>query len=200
MPHVIQNIFILLALALFAASVYMLLGRIIRDHHAESLSIVPVRWLTKIFVCGDIALFVVQGTGGGVMVTGNSMKTGENFILEGLFIQIIIYGLFAITTATFHTRINRFPTEASLDARSTWKSTMVMMYGISALIMIRSTFRVIEYIMGSNGYPLRNEWTLYVFDAVLMFGVVVLFAWKFPSGIVPEKARNLDTVDGSIEM
>ncbi|KAF2008816.1 RTA1 like protein [Aaosphaeria arxii CBS 175.79] len=191
MPYVIQNIVILVAPALFAASVYMVLGRLIRSLNAENLSVVPVRWLTKIFVCGDIISFVVQGTGGGVMVTGDSMKTGESIILGGLFVQIVIFGLFAVTAAIFHTRLRRQPTEASL-ASSTWASTMVMLYIVSALIMVRSIFRVVEYIMGNDGYPLKNEWTLYVFDAVLMFGVMVVFAWRFPGGIVPRKNKARD--------
>ncbi|KAJ4298051.1 hypothetical protein N0V90_005950 [Kalmusia sp. IMI 367209] len=200
MPYVIQNIFILVAPALFAASVYMVLGRLIRSLRAESYSVVSVRWLTKIFVCGDIISFVVQGTGGGVMVTGNSMKTGERIILGGLFVQIIIFGLFVVIAAMFHARLKRQPTQASLDRSSTWRSTMVMLYMVSALIMVRSIFRVVEYIMGSDGYPLRNEWTLYVFDAVLMFGVVAAFTWRFLGGVVPRKHSNRDAEEVSMQL
>lgn len=41
--------------------------------------------------------------------------------------------------------------------------------------MVRSIFRVVEYIMGHDSYLLANEWPLYIFDAVLMFFVIVLF-------------------------
>jgi hypothetical protein len=51
-----------------------------------------------------------------------------------------------------------------------------MLYIISVLIMVRSVFRVVEYIMGNDGYLLSHGWTLYIFDAALMLGVVVLFA------------------------
>ncbi|KAF2261255.1 RTA1-domain-containing protein [Lojkania enalia] len=200
MPYVIQSLFILLAPALFAASVYMVLGRLIRCLRTESLSIVPARWLTTTFVCGDVISFVVQGTGGGVMVTANSMKTGESIILGGLFVQIIVFGLFVVTSAIFHARLNKRPTEPSLGKHSTWRSTMVMLYVASAFIMIRSIFRVVEYIMGNNGYPLSHEWTLYVFDAVLMLGVVSVFAWRFPGDIVPRKVQDFETVDGPMEM
>ncbi|KAK7429858.1 hypothetical protein QQZ08_003703 [Neonectria magnoliae] len=76
MPYVIQSTFILVAPALFAASVYMVLGRPIRSFHATSSPIVPIRWLTTIFVCGDVASFVVQASGAGVMITVDSMKMG----------------------------------------------------------------------------------------------------------------------------
>ncbi|KAH6628955.1 RTA1 like protein-domain-containing protein [Boeremia exigua] len=199
-PFIIQNILILVAPALFAASVYMVLGRLIRSLDAESHSVVPVKWLTKIFVFGDVVSFIVQASGGGIMSTGNSIKTGENIILGGLFVQIIIFALFAVTAAIFHARLDRRPTEASLERSSTWRSTMMMLYVVSVLIMVRSIFRVVEYIMGHDGYPLRNEWTLYVFDALLMFGVVVVFAWRFPGGRVPSKSKGRDTGEPSVEL
>ncbi|KAH7129602.1 RTA1 like protein-domain-containing protein [Dactylonectria estremocensis] len=192
MPFVIQSTFILIAPALFAASVYMVLARVIRSVGAESLSIVPIRWLTKIFVCGDIVSFVVQASGAGIMVTADSMKTGENIILGGLFIQIVIFGLFALTAIVFEVRLRRQGSAVSLDRELSWKSTMLMLYVVSVLIMVRSIFRVIEYIMGNDGYPLRNEWTLYVFDACLMFGVVVAFGWRFPDSFDPRKVGDLE--------
>ncbi|RSL81758.1 hypothetical protein CEP51_005632 [Fusarium floridanum] len=188
MPYVIQSTFILVAPALFAATIYMILGRLINALDAAALSVVPVRWLTKIFVCGDIASFAVQATGAGVMVTADSMKTGENIILGGLFIQIIIFGLFAVTAAIFHIRALRCRPHSYID----WEKTMTMLYVVSVLIMVRSVFRVIEYIMGHDGYPLRNEWTLYVFDALLMFGVVVMLGWRYPCDLLPQKSRDLD--------
>lgn len=76
----------------------------------------------------------------------------------------------------------------------------MMLYVVSTLIMIRSIFRVVEYIMGHNGYPLRNEWTLYIVDALLMFGVVASFAWRFPGGVVPGRRKDRDTGEPSVEL
>ncbi|XDG09931.1 hypothetical protein ABKA04_009546 [Annulohypoxylon sp. FPYF3050] len=180
-PYVIQSTFILVAPALFAASIYMVLGRVIRGVHAEIRSLVPVRWLTTIFVCGDVFSFVIQASGAGLMATGNSMTTGQNVILAGLVIQILMFGLFAVVAAIFHARVRRWPTGAFLDRRPIWTKTMIMLYTVSILILVRSVFRVIEYAMGQDGYLLKHEWTLYVFDATLMFGVVAMFAWMFPS-------------------
>lgn len=49
--------------------------------------------------------------------------------------------------------------------------------------MIRSIFRVVEYIMGNAGYLLRHEYYLYIFDAVFMFGVMVVFNAVHPSEV-----------------
>lgn len=56
MPYIIQNLFILVAPALFAASIYMTLGRIIRVVNALHLSLIKPTRLTKTFVLGDVAV------------------------------------------------------------------------------------------------------------------------------------------------
>lgn len=62
-PYVMQSTLLLVAPALFAASIYMELGRIIVLLHGEDLSIVRVNWLTKIFVAGDVLSFLMQASG-----------------------------------------------------------------------------------------------------------------------------------------
>ena len=59
----IQTILILLAPPLYAASIYMVLGRIISYVHAEHFSLVPLKWMTGIFVTGDVVAFVMQAAG-----------------------------------------------------------------------------------------------------------------------------------------
>lgn len=62
-PFIINVILVLVAPALFAASIYMLLGRIILLTGGERYSIVRRRWLTKVFVAGDILSFLMQSSG-----------------------------------------------------------------------------------------------------------------------------------------
>lgn len=59
----ISTIMILLAPPLYAASIYMTLGRLIVHLDAEKLSMVPVKWLTIIFVSGDVIAFLMQAAG-----------------------------------------------------------------------------------------------------------------------------------------
>jgi hypothetical protein len=63
MPYIIQSIYILLGPALFAASIYMTLGRIILLIDGERHSLVKQRWLTKMFVAGDAVCFCMQSGG-----------------------------------------------------------------------------------------------------------------------------------------
>ena len=58
-----QSLLILVAPALFAASIYMELGRIILLVEGEKHAIIKRRFLTKIFVAGDVLSFITQGSG-----------------------------------------------------------------------------------------------------------------------------------------
>jgi hypothetical protein len=63
MPYAMQSVFILLAPSLFAASIYMVLGRLIRRIDGDSRSLIKSTKLTKIFVVGDILAFLIQSGG-----------------------------------------------------------------------------------------------------------------------------------------
>lgn len=58
-----QTLTLLVAPALFAASIYMVLGRLVLATRGESLAPIRASRLTKIFVCGDVVAFLVQAGG-----------------------------------------------------------------------------------------------------------------------------------------
>lgn len=202
---IIQSIFILVAPALFAASIYMVLGRLARSVHGERHLVIAPRWLTRVFVCGDVFSFLVQSSGGGLMAADSfPQKTAENIILAGLIIQIVLFGFFVVTAVLFHVRMRRWPSAASASASGVpagagastvpWERILVMLYVASVLIMVRSVFRVIEYVMGKDGYPLQHEWTLYIFDALLMALTMAIFVWWYPGRLTapPHAWENVE--------
>lgn len=65
-----------------------------------------------------------------------------------------------------------------------WERHLLVLYVASALIMVRSVFRIAEYVMGWDGFLLNHEVFLYIFDAVLMFITMVLFNFWHPSEII----------------
>ncbi|KAJ3536886.1 hypothetical protein NM208_g6534 [Fusarium decemcellulare] len=183
-PYIMQAILLLVAPALFAATIYMELGRIILMVDGEDHVLIPLKWLTKIFVTGDVLSFFLQGGGGGIQASGSleAMDNGSKIIIGGLFVQLIFFGVFIIIAAMFDRSLRRAPTGRSNSAP--WKKHMTALYVGSMLIMVRSVFRAIEYIQGFNGYLLSHEAYLYVFDAALMFLVMVLFNWRHPAEIM----------------
>lgn len=64
---------------------------------------------------------------------------------------------------------------------------MSVLYVASGLIFVRSLFRLIEYIEGNDGVLLSSEVYLYIFDALLMLGVVAITAVLHPAKYVPGK-------------
>lgn len=63
MAYVIQLTYILLAPTLMAASIYMMLGRIIHLTDGEARSIISSSKITKIFVTGDVICLLAQSGG-----------------------------------------------------------------------------------------------------------------------------------------
>ena len=92
MPYCIQNVFILLGPALFAATIYMVLGRVIIAVKGESRSLIPVRWLTKVFVTGDVLSFLIQGGAAGMMISSDLASIGNKLVIFGLIVQVVFLG------------------------------------------------------------------------------------------------------------
>jgi hypothetical protein len=196
-----QSILLLLGPALLAASIYMVLGRLIVLLDAGHLSLIRPKWLTKVFVIGDVLSFLAQSGGGGLLATADnrdSVKKGENMIVGGLFIQIFFFGFFMIVTVVFHIRINSRPTSRSLVLATPWEKLIWVLYISSLLILVRSAFRVAEYVLGKEGALQAEEYWLYIFDAILMALAAVLFNIFHPSRVINKEAlagKPMYTVD-----
>ncbi|KAK1150027.1 hypothetical protein N8T08_003585 [Aspergillus melleus] len=181
-PYVMQSTLLLIAPALFAASIYMELGRIIYLVKGQALSIIRVNWMTKIFVAGDVLSFLMQASGAGIMVKG-SQDTGKGVVLGGLFVQIIFFGFFLISAIVFQRRIGSRPTPESVDVYIPWRKHLFALHASSVLILIRSIFRVAEYAGDTDGVLMSSEAFIYIFDGLLMFLVMLIFVVVHPSEV-----------------
>ncbi|KAJ5740528.1 hypothetical protein N7493_000400 [Penicillium malachiteum] len=194
MPYVIQELFLLLAPSFFAASIYMILGRIIRLLHAESNSLIRTTWLTKIFVTGDVVSFLMQSGGGGILATAkteSSLNLGNYIIVAGLIVQVISFTIFITVSIVFHRRMLSTPLHHLVQSKVPWTRYMKVLYIGSALILVRSAYRVVEYIQGSSGYLQSKECFVYIFDATLMLLCCLLFNAFHPSKLL-SKSSSVD--------
>lgn len=197
-----QSALILIAPAFLAASIYMTLGRIIRMVQAEHYSVFRLNWVTKIFVAGDVLSFLMQASGAyipvfesclaaslrtvgaGLMVSNSSdPSSGEHIIIGGLFVQIIFFGFFIITALIFQMRLAKAPTGTSVELSHIWRRHMNALYISSVLIFVRSIVRVVEYLQGYDGYLMKHEVFIYVFDALLMFLAMEILQFIHPSQV-----------------
>ncbi|KAF8922622.1 RTA1 domain protein [Mucidula mucida] len=195
-PFIMQELMILLAPALLTASIYVVLGRIIVSLHAERLSLIRVSRLTKFFVCGDVFSFLIQSGGGGLMSQGSDLaSTGQKIVLVGLAAQILWFGGFVVVSAVFHTRMRKYKVP---EEQEQWLRLMYVLYAASGLILVRSLFRMVEFGQGHDGAIMANEVYLYIFDAVLMTIVVLLFNVFHPPAYLRQMTRYSEGV-GLIE-
>lgn len=108
---------------------------------------------------------------------------GETVIIVGLVIQLIFFSFYMITTALFHRKMCAYPTGASFSTQISWRKHLFTLYAVSVLVMLRSIFRVAEYVQGSEGVLLRYEAYLFVFDATLMWVLMVVLNVVHPGEI-----------------
>lgn len=161
----------------------MTLSRVIITVSGSQYSLMSPRWLTRIFVTADVLSFMIQGGGAGILVEGGSNSkalTGQNIIVGGLVFQLVAFAVFCLNTLLFHLRYRKHGNGESV-CHIPWQGILVMLYFASGLIMMRNTFRAIQYSMGQDGYLLTHEWTIYVMDGMLMFLTMLSLTWKYPS-------------------
>ncbi|KAF2629294.1 hypothetical protein BU25DRAFT_326871, partial [Macroventuria anomochaeta] len=138
------------------------------------------KWLTKILVGGNTLCFLIRAAGGGIIAGGGSKKSADlvkAMILTGLCLQMVIFAFFVVVTAIWHKRMNATGRGKREDEHFDWIRCLSMLYTVSGIITVRHLFRVIKYA-ADDGYLLANEWSICIFDAMLMVVVLAICcAW-----------------------
>jgi RTA1 like protein len=98
-------------------------------------------------------------------------------------VQALFFAFFLFTSVRFDVAINKVPTARAASPSIPWKKHLNVLYAASTLIMVRSVFRIVEFIMGNDGYILKHEVFLYLFDGLLMLSVMAVFNVVHPSEV-----------------
>ncbi|PSN63826.1 RTA1 like protein [Corynespora cassiicola Philippines] len=176
MFYIAQSLLIILPPSLYAATIYMIYGRIVLFVRSPEASVIRPELITKIFVCGDIIAFFMQAGGGGMMAQSSMADLGQKVILIGLFVQLIFFGLFVIVAFIFWKRMrNTSNYDAPAVGKQTWQALFKLLIFAAAVIILRCIFRVIEFGQGHDGYLVSNEIYMYIFDTLPMAIVQVSF-------------------------
>lgn len=185
---------ILCAPPLVAATVYMVLGRIVRSFGAEHLSSMRPKWLTFVFVMNDVLCFCTQLGGAGVQVTGDQqvMDIGKKVVLTGLIFSLIVFACFVLIAAKFHRRLRQTPTPLlNQNPDLPWQRYMWAIYISCFALMLRNLVRTIQFGAGQTTDVNTKEAYIYVFDAFLMFFTMFLLIIYHPGRLI-KKARRLN--------
>jgi hypothetical protein len=127
---------------------------------------------------------------------------GEKVVIAGLALQVFTFVLFLCAALDFQIRMQRRLGRGEMsDSNGQWKSMLKLVYALSALILFRCVFRLVEYAMGNAAYLIAHEWTLYAFDAVPMMTVLILLFvfWSRGNGLGGERKEVEEKRSGSDE-
>ncbi|KAF2817548.1 RTA1-domain-containing protein [Mytilinidion resinicola] len=194
-PYLIQAIFLVLPPVFFAASLYMVYSRVVRAVHGETFSLLPPRWASVIFVSGDLLCLNIQGGGSGMLSHPGQAHIGDDIIVAGLGIQILVFVAFMACCVSFNIRFRAHVVETGAARDIPWQACLNMLYATSLAILVRNIYRMVEFIMG-HGYLFDNEWPTYAFDGALMLLVMIGFFIWYPSQLTPRDS----TTDSMIEL
>ena len=135
-----------------------------------------------------------------MMASGGS-NAGIQITIVGLIMQLLFFGLFLVTAAIFHRR--KLRESSSQDGGETlmptpsgnhWTTLLWALYAVGLLILVRSFYRLIEFIDGYGGYVMSHEAFLYVFDASLMSCAMFIMVRYHPSLTIQRGVGNNDWI------
>jgi len=169
----------------------MTLSRLVKALDASHLSLVRISWVSKIYILIDIACLVLQVMGTVTQAYGGADKqdTAVNLVVGGLTFQLIAFVFFMLLAWTVHRRLAKEGTDISSRPEIKWKKHFWVLYAASILVLVRNLVRIIEYKQGPEGNIMNSEVYLYVFDAVPMFAVVLLYAVIYPGRVIKQTRR-----------
>jgi hypothetical protein len=199
--YLIQVLLIVLSPILLAASVYMLLSRIIVAAGGQQQSPIRVKWMSKIFLLGDLSCLQVQSSG--VSWLGNAespsaIRGARSVVLAGLALQVVFFIFFLAVAAVWQSRVRPLPLWGlSRESGLPLGLTLGSLYAVGILMVIRNIYRLTEYAQGDDGYLNSWEWPAYVFDAGLMASVMTIALFWYIVDLTPKtppEAVHLRTI------
>lgn len=183
----VWQILFLLAPLWINASVYMTFARMtwffLPD---QKIGGIKPRSIAKYFVWADVLTFLVQAAGGVLTSPDTSsdiVMIGIDIYMAGMGLQQFFILLFLALMVTFHHRALATPPQAFSETgenRQGWKTLLITLYVVLALITARNGYRIAEFAGGitpSNPVPFHEAYS-YALDCFpMMLTLLVLAIW-----------------------
>ena len=129
--------------------------------------------------------------------TVSALSTGEHITVAGLCVQLLFFSIFVFVATIFHRRFNASAASTTMKVpakemfrKRNWATVLYVLYATSALILVRSGFRVIEFAMGNDGELLSHNAYAYIFDSTLMFLAMVTLNLFHLSSVLGAKVTS----------
>ncbi|KAJ6498214.1 RTA1 like protein-domain-containing protein [Mycena vulgaris] len=161
-----------------------------RSHSPPSLD-------TIIFVSCDIFALVIQGAGGGIASSADTLSganLGAHIMLAGIVFQFVAIITYSALAADFLRRyIKDLPLRADPNERGVPDGnlkTMIAALMFSTLVLfIRSLYRIIELSTGWNGRIIETEVYFNVLDGGMVILAIFTINFAHPGRLLGEQRR-----------
>jgi hypothetical protein len=194
---------------LYELANYFILSRILYyvPYHSP---IHPGRVLTTF---GAVSSIIEALNGNGAAYVANTslpeskQDIGKALLKSALVIQLGVLGLFVTLAAYFHYKCKK----AGLLPKNL-QAVLLTLYCSSALIGVRTIYRVVEYFTTANlkftadldpnslSPVLRYEWFFWIFESVLMVTNTYLLNFRHPMRFLPRNNKIYLAEDGVTEI
>ncbi|KAF9944681.1 hypothetical protein BGZ72_002094 [Mortierella alpina] len=202
---VAQNILIIATPSAFLAFNYMLYGRLISAVDPQfgadgsqsrmeksRYSFMPPRIVGRVFIWSDITTFLLQVTAGSIIGSAkdnrNLNNIGDKLFLVGVCAQGASYTLFSVLLSIALARLvaerkrdkNGFSAKSWMGLDANTALMFVCLYCSSLFIIIRSVYRIVEFVQGHDGYLISKEVFLFTLDTVPLVLAIGIWAIVWP--------------------
>lgn len=123
------------------------------------------------------------------------IRIGSAFVRASLVLQIVLYAFYLAILGTWHRRVQQAKVASPLSRRY-----LGALYACGVLILLRCVYRTIEYSKGAEGYLALHEAYYYVFDALVILGMMVLLNVYHPGKYFAEDSSVYLALDGVTEV
>ena len=140
---------------------------------------IPTR-IAKFFFISDIVAFFIQASAAAFLTSSSSstVKTGQSIVEVGLAWGLAFIALFFFVTLYVYLSPT-YETRAHPDLHSIRRMYISLTVTIT-LLLVRSIYRMVEYVTGNTGYVGEHEWTFGVFDTLMMALACLMYCiWPY---------------------
>ncbi|KAF9219546.1 hypothetical protein BS17DRAFT_382473 [Gyrodon lividus] len=184
----IQQLFTILPPAAYLAFNYILYGRFIVTCVDPKYSFIKPQKVAKYFVISDITTFLIQGGGGGLESSKNSLsiKIGADTLLGGLILQTLSFALFIVLVLHAYRGLVK---DGIRPSQEPWGMILWTLFFSSALFMVRCIYRVAELgqMSGGGDYLMTHEIYFYIFDSLPLLVGICTYIVFWPSKYLAAK-------------
>lgn len=197
----IQICCLILSPAFIAAAIYLTLKHVTLAFGPECSRLKPQLY-TWIFICCDIFTLCLQGAGGGIAATANTSNTqkiGNNLMMAGIVLQVVILLAFATATVDFLLRLRRglkaktttLSAEAcGLVADPKFRAFVAGLLLAFLAVFTRCCYRIAEMAGGWANPIMQDEVDFIVLDGVMVLVASLCLSLLHPGFCFPRLATS----------